>query len=86
MFLVANLHILNVFSEGKRQNVMYPLPFVGYKHRFYVQYALYFCFYGIALQWHKKSETPHWAFRFLCFLATYWQQKNGEIKLPTLPF
>ena len=54
MFLVANLHILNVFSEGKRQNVMYSLPFVGYKHRFYVQYALYFCFYGIALQWHKK--------------------------------
>ena len=65
---------------------MYSLPFVGYNQSFYVQYALYLCFYGIAFQWHKKSEMPHWAFRFLCFLATYWQQKNGEIKLPTLPF
>ena len=35
---------------------MYALPFVGYKHRFYVQYALYFCFYGIAFQWHKKAK------------------------------
>ena len=69
MFLVANLHILNVFSEGKRQNVMYSLPFVGYKHRFYVQYALYFCFYGIAFQWHKKKRNATLGIPLFMFLS-----------------